>query len=131
MARVTRRSSCPVSDDQNHPEPAQPCYASLSKPFLFDLTPQPNPKPISTPHRSDSFNEFAILLMGQHAYDVIFGNNCPTCASTGFLTQVIEFSAVPIVTPAGETLISSLSVRSLSRIGFMVRVRVRVSRGVR
>ena len=29
-------------------------------------------------HRSDTFNEFVILLMGQHKYDATFSNSCPT-----------------------------------------------------
>ena len=28
----------------------------------------------------DDFNEFVILLMGQHKYDVMFSNGCPTGA---------------------------------------------------
>ena len=29
--------------------------------------------------RSDNFNEFVILPMGQHKYDVFLSDNCPTC----------------------------------------------------
>ena len=47
--------------------------ATLPKSFLLTL--------VRRTHRqgSDNFNEFVILLVGQHKYDVNFSNNCPTC----------------------------------------------------
>ena len=34
-------------------------------------------------HSSDNFNEFVILLMGQHKYAVTLSNDCPTCTPAG------------------------------------------------